>query len=125
MRSHFVPELTLNGDPHDCVAKLVWADFPTSLGVKLVDEHSVPAWDHFSEDLTITTSHLAMRYTANQGWYVTCSAAKHFPVVYAIATSTGFGLHMNLNLMIDKGYLRTDCHVEVKRCSSLVLMKVL
>lgn len=116
MLQHFVSELTLNGDPCEGLAKFVWADFPSSLGVKLVDVDTVPAWNHFSEDLCIAASQLASKYTADQGWFVTCSIAEHFPAICAAATSAGFCLHLSLTLIVDKGYMRTDIHVEVRKC---------
>lgn len=105
LKSHSVSGACIRGKPRRAVAKLVFADFPTSLGVAFVQEKSTPVWNVFSEPLSVACAVVADLYVADEGWFVTLSITEHFPSIFIAATEKGFALKQCLNVVVENGYI--------------------
>ncbi|KAJ7515553.1 hypothetical protein O6H91_03G119500 [Diphasiastrum complanatum] len=114
LKRHFVSDLSIRGEPSEIVAKLLYADFTTSLGVNLVDEASVPTWNIFTQDLAVATSSVANVFVADRGWYVATTVAEHFPLIHASDVANGFKLHRCLTVLVENGYVRKGAFQEVR-----------
>lgn len=101
--------LTLKGKATTAVARLVWADFPTSLGVQgLEDEESIPEWNSFGESLVGAVARIADAFVADQGWFVSLSLTDHLLVIDKWLTDAGFKYDGCMHVFCNSGYLRYD-----------------
>ncbi|KAJ7527797.1 hypothetical protein O6H91_16G071400 [Diphasiastrum complanatum] len=118
LSAHCVVRSCIRGVPCEAVAKLVFADFPTSLGVAFIQEKSTPEWNVFSQSLPTACATIADLYVVNEGWYVTLSITGYFPWIFIPAAEKGFTQHQCLNVVVENGYIG---HAPFNKIASLVL----
>lgn len=120
---HHISNLTIEHNPTEVAVALVWAHFPTSLGVKFYgDGKTVPTWNEFSQDMVEATFNLSRMYVVDQGWLICTCIPEHFPIVHSAAESYGFSLHRSWNVLTEVGYIREDPYEEVVLCLLYLLM---
>ncbi|MCO5577855.1 hypothetical protein L7F22_031690 [Adiantum nelumboides] len=116
-------EYQMKGEPSNHVARLLFADFPTSMhvfGVHSIDSgctckdvHGVLVWNNFSVSLVRGVMEIAHMHLANEGLLVTLLLAQHLGKLVKYARMHSLHLHCSWTLMCDGGYLHPEMDEQV------------
>ncbi|MCO5587870.1 hypothetical protein L7F22_041822 [Adiantum nelumboides] len=119
--SCYEKEYHLKGEASEYVARLIFANFPTSMLVFGVQdsyaadyvEGDIPVWNQFSTCLVRGVMDIADMHLANEGFLVTLSLVQHLGRIESHTRIFGLHLHRSWTLMCDGGDLHRDTREQV------------